>query len=152
MNTEGEEYDLDARLVELSRSFKELQLAARDFSEVFNMRLDEIKGVANALLILPEDVSIKRGNLQINTIDLRCTWCEVQIPLSLTEIKIVATMAKRPEMVYSRDFFLDAFCPDADGDRLIDSHIKRIRNKFRKIDPGFNQIATIYGAGYRWNA
>ena len=36
-------------------------------------------------------------------------------------------------------------------DRTIDSHVKRIRKKFKKVDEKFSAIETRYGSGYRWN-
>ena len=67
------------------------------------------------------------------------------------ELKLTSTLAKRPDQLYDRDFLMSAFIPDGDSDRLVDSHIKRIRRKFEAVDRDFRQIYTIYSAGYRWN-
>ena len=148
---DGEEYDLDEQLTELRSSFFRLKAAAQGFVAAFTQELDALKTQADTLLIDPGDIATNVGDLTINTLEGRCKWKGGDIMLSFTEMKIVATLAKRPDMIYGRPYLMDAFCPDGEDERIIDSHMKRIRRKFGMVDPLFNRITTIYGAGYRWN-
>ncbi|KDE20878.1 hypothetical protein AZ09_05475 [Acetobacter aceti 1023] len=74
------------------------------------------------------------------------------MPLTVTEFLLVKTLAQRPGLVKSRDQLIDAAYGDTVyvDDRTIDSHIKRVRKKFRQVDDEFNQIETLYGIGYRY--
>ena len=75
------------------------------------------------------------------------------LKLATTEFLIVKELAKRPGIIKERAQLMDiAYREDTDiEDRTIDSHVKRIRKKFKKIDPDFSAIETRYGSGYRWN-
>ncbi len=81
-----------------------------------------------------------------------CTWQGHEINLSVTEYLLLKALAERPGLVKSRDQLMDlAYGEDIYiDDRTIDSHIKRVRQKFKRIDPNFNQIETIYGIGYKY--
>ena len=70
----------------------------------------------------------------------------------MTEFLLVKALAFRPGMVKSRDQLIDAAYGDNIyvDDRTIDSHIKRVRKKFRQVDDNFNYIETLYGIGYRY--
>ena len=90
----------------------------------------------------------------------RVTWGEPSAPgrdndvsLTVTEFLILEALAARPGFVKSRDQLMDAAYQDDVyvDDRTIDSHIKRLRKKFRVVDPGFKAIETLYGVGYRFN-
>lgn len=95
------------------------------------------------------------GKLTLDTEQLECEWAGKVLPdkLTTTEFKIVLELAKRPGVVKERAFLMSvAYRQDDDvEDRTIDSHIKRIRKKFKKIDANFSAIETRYGSGYRWN-
>jgi len=95
------------------------------------------------------------GKLTLDTEQLECEWAGKVLPdkLTTTEFKIVLELAKRPGAVKERAFLMSvAYRQDDDvEDRTIDSHIKRIRKKFKKIDVNFSAIETRYGSGYRWN-
>ena len=73
--------------------------------------------------------------------------------LTVTEFLILQTLAQHPGHVKSRDQLMDAAYSDDVyvDDRTIDSHIKRLRKKFRAVDAAFSQIETLYGVGYRYN-
>ena len=83
-----------------------------------------------------------------------CEWKEVALKDSLTttEFKIIHELVVRPGIVKTRERLMDiSYKEDTDvEDRTIDSHVKRIRKKFKKIDPKFNSIHTLYGSGYQW--
>ncbi|MBV8456078.1 MAG: winged helix-turn-helix domain-containing protein, partial [Acetobacteraceae bacterium] len=82
----------------------------------------------------------------------QCTWRGEDIQLTVTEFLLVKALAARPGMVKSRDQLIDAAYGENIyvDDRTIDSHVKRIRKKFRAVDDTFNQIETLYGIGYRY--
>ncbi len=98
---------------------------------------------------------IAHGKLRLDPSQLECEWDGKQLPdkLTTTEFLIVQELAKRPGIIKERSQLMDiAYREDTDiEDRTIDSHVKRIRKKFKKIDVNFSSIETRYGSGYRWN-
>ena len=98
---------------------------------------------------------IMHGKLKLDPSQLECEWDGKQLPdkLTTTEFLIVQELAKRPGIIKERSQLMDiAYREDTDiEDRTIDSHVKRIRKKFKKIDTNFSAIETRYGSGYRWN-
>ena len=98
---------------------------------------------------------IAHGKLKLDPSQLECEWNGKQLPdkLTTTEFLIVKELAKRPGIIKERAQLMDiAYREDTDiEDRTIDSHVKRIRKKFKKVDPDFSAIETRYGSGYRWN-
>ena len=98
---------------------------------------------------------ISHGKLKLDPSQLECEWNNKQLPdkLTTTEFLIVKELAKRPGIIKERAQLMDiAYREDTDiEDRTIDSHVKRIRKKFKKVDPDFSAIETRYGSGYRWN-
>ena len=98
---------------------------------------------------------IAHGKLKLDPSQLECEWDGKQLPdkLTTTEFLIVQELAKRPGIIKERSQLMDiAYREDTDiEDRTIDSHVKRIRKKFKKIDVNFSAIETRYGSGYRWN-
>ena len=98
---------------------------------------------------------IVHGKLKLDPSQLECEWDGKQLPdkLTTTEFLIVRELAKRPGIIKERSQLMDiAYREDTDiEDRTIDSHVKRIRKKFKKIDVNFSAIETRYGSGYRWN-
>ena len=98
---------------------------------------------------------ISHGKLKLDPSQLECEWDGKQLPdkLTTTEFLIVQELAKRPGIIKERSQLMDiAYREDTDiEDRTIDSHVKRIRKKFKKIDQNFSAIETRYGSGYRWN-
>ena len=98
---------------------------------------------------------ISHGKLKLDPSQLECEWDGKELPdkLTTTEFLIVKELAKRPGIIKERSQLMDvAYREDTDiEDRTIDSHVKRIRKKFKRIDPNFSAIETRYGSGYRWN-
>ena len=98
---------------------------------------------------------ISHGKLKLDPSQLECEWGGKQLPdkLTTTEFLIVKELAKRPGIIKERSQLMDvAYREDTDiEDRTIDSHVKRIRKKFKKVDNNFSAIETRYGSGYRWN-
>jgi two-component system response regulator ChvI len=101
----------------------------------------------------PEPALIERGRLLMDPARHKVSWDGLDIGLTVTEFLILENLAQRPGVVKSRNQLLDAAYSDDVyvDDRTIDSHIKRIRRKFRVSDPQFDAVDTLYGAGYRFN-
>ena len=99
------------------------------------------------------DSLIERGNLLLNMDRHECHWKEERIKLTVTEFLLLESLVNRPGYVKNRDQLMSAAYSDDlyVDDRTIDSHIKRIRRKFKAIDKDFNSIETLYGVGYRFN-
>jgi two-component system response regulator ChvI len=95
---------------------------------------------------------IERGQLRMDSERHNCTWMDVPIVLTVTEFRILQALVSRPGVVKSRDALMDAAYDDQIyvDDRTIDSHVKRLRIKFRSVDLAFDMIETLYGVGYRF--
>lgn len=95
---------------------------------------------------------IQRGRLTMDPARHKVAWDDQGVTLTVTEFLILEALAARPGIVRSRNQLMDAAYQDDVyiDDRTIDSHIKRLRRKFREVDPEFDAIATLYGAGYRF--
>ena len=95
---------------------------------------------------------IQRGKLEMDPMRHSSVWDGGPVTLTVTEFLILHALAQRPGFVKSRDQLMDAAYDDQVyvDDRTIDSHIKRIRKKFRDVDDEFNSIETLYGVGYRY--
>jgi len=96
---------------------------------------------------------IERGRLTMDPARHRVTWGGSPVTLTVTEFLILETLAQRPGIVKTRNQLMDAAYQDDIyvDDRTIDSHIKRVRRKFREADAEFDAIETLYGAGYRFS-
>jgi two-component system response regulator ChvI len=95
---------------------------------------------------------LQRGELSLDPARHHCTWQNQPVQLTVTEFLILEALASRPGHVKTRDQLMDAAYNDNVyvDDRTIDSHIKRLRRKFKAVDPDFKAIATLYGLGYRF--
>ena len=104
----------------------------------------------NAITTAPitEDL-LKRGVLVMDMNRFTVAWDQQRVDLTLTELWVVHTLAMHPGHVKNRDQLMEDARIVVD-DATITSHIKRIRNKFIKVDKSFNCIETVYGMGYRW--
>jgi len=96
--------------------------------------------------------ALKRGKLSMDPARHESTWDGKPVRLTVTEFLLLQALAQRPGFVKSRDNLMDAAYDDQVyvDDRTIDSHIKRMRKKFRVVDPEFDAIETLYGVGYRY--
>lgn len=93
---------------------------------------------------------VVRGRLKMDPARHQVTWDAKPVGLTVTEFLILEALAHRPGVIKSRNQLMDAAYPDDIfvDDRTVDSHIKRLRRKFRVVDDDFNAIETLYGAGY----
>jgi two-component system response regulator ChvI len=108
------------------------------------MRQDKGSGEPGSVIV--------RGDLVLDSSRHACTWKGQPIDLTVTEFLLVKALAVRPGHVKSRDQLMDAAYGEHIyvDDRTIDSHIKRLRKKFKAVDTDFGQIETLYGVGYRY--
>jgi two-component system response regulator ChvI len=98
------------------------------------------------------DKVLRRGKLEMDPLRHATLWEGRPVTLTVTEFLILHALAQRPGFVKSRDQLMDAAYDDRVyvDDRTIDSHVKRIRKKFRQVTDDFNAIETLYGVGYRY--
>ncbi|HVO01706.1 MAG TPA: response regulator transcription factor [Candidatus Cybelea sp.] len=98
------------------------------------------------------EAPVTRGALMMDSTRHLCTWSDKPVDLTVTEFLLLKALAQRPGHVKSRDQLMDSAYGENIyvDDRTIDSHIKRLRKKFKVVDPEFNQIETLYGVGYRY--
>lgn len=99
-----------------------------------------------------DEEAIVRGKLKLDPRRHLCTWDDQPVTLTVTEFLILQSLAQRPGFVKSRDNLMDAAYDDQVyvDDRTIDSHIKRLRKKFKQVQDDFEAIETLYGVGYRY--
>jgi two-component system response regulator ChvI len=116
-------------------------------------RQDLAKGPANAEGDEQVQPLIERGRLTMDPARHKVVWAGQDVVLTVTEFMILEALAQRPGVVKSRNQLLDVAYQDDVyvDDRTIDSHIKRIRRKFRAVDGQFEAIETLYGVGYRFD-
>jgi two-component system response regulator ChvI len=95
---------------------------------------------------------LRRGDLVLDRARHLCTWKGKEVNLTVTEFLLVEALARRPGHVKNRDQLIDAAYGENIyvDDRTIDSHIKRLRRKFKDVDTEFSEIETLYGVGYRY--
>ncbi len=139
-----------------------LKMGADDFiRKPFSQRLlvERVKAVLRraqprdaAAIALEPSRAIERGKLVLDPDRHSCTWDGRIVTLTVTEFLILQALAQRPGIVKSRDALMDSAYDDQVyvDDRTIDSHIKRLRKKFKAVDDSFDAIETLYGVGYRF--
>ena len=139
-----------------------LKMGADDFiRKPFSQRLlvERVKAVLRRFApkdqAVPRETDAKaleRGQLKMDPERHACTWKGEPVTLTVTEFLILQALATRPGVVKSRNALMDAAYDDQVyvDDRTIDSHIKRLRKKFKMVDPSFEMIETLYGVGYRF--
>ncbi|MEZ5680169.1 MAG: response regulator transcription factor [Erythrobacter sp.] len=101
----------------------------------------------------PPGEVIERGRLLMDPARHHVTWGGKPVSLTVTEFLLLEALALRPGVIKSRNQLMDAAYPDDVfvDDRTVDSHIKRMRRKFRSVDNTFSAIETLYGAGYSFS-
>ncbi len=138
-----------------------LRMGADDYiRKPFSQRLliERIRALLRRVELADEKASgrgetvLVRGDLVLDSERHMCTWKGNQVQLTVTEFLLLKALAQRPGHVKNRDQLMDAAYGESVyvDDRTIDSHIKRLRAKFRQVDPDFAQIETLYGVGYRY--
>jgi two-component system, OmpR family, response regulator ChvI len=114
-----------------------------EIDELFGLKMGADDFIAKVL---------ERGLLRMDPERHTCTWKNEPVTLTVTEFLILQALATRPGVVKSRNALMDAAYDDQVyvDDRTIDSHIKRLRKKFKQTDDDFDMIETLYGVGYRF--
>jgi two-component system response regulator ChvI len=135
----------------ITKPFSQRLLIARIRAILRRQELE--RGDAAASTTEPELAPLERGHLTMDPARHKVLWDGRVVSLTVTEFLILETLAQRPGVVKTRNQLLDiAYSDDVYvDDRTIDSHIKRIRRKFRAVDPAFDSIDTLYGVGYRFD-
>ena len=138
-----------------------LKMGADDYvRKPFSQRLlvERIRAVLRRASTAPStdeagEKPMVRGDLILDPVRHMCTWRAKEVGLTVTEFLILKALAQRPGHVKSRDQLMDVAYDDNVyvDDRTIDSHIKRLRKKFREVDAEFSSIETLYGVGYRYS-
>ena len=97
-------------------------------------------------------INLKKGDLELDDLKQLCFWKGQIVELTVAEFNLIKSLAKYPGVVKDRNQLMDAMYGDSIyvDDRTIDSHIKRLRKKFKTFDSSFDQIRTRYGSGYSW--
>jgi two-component system response regulator ChvI len=115
-------------------------------------RQELARGEATATESEPEPATLERGRLTMDPARHKVRWGGRDVTLTVTEFLLLEALAQRPGVVKTRNQLLDiAYHDDVFvDDRTIDSHIKRMRRKFRAVDPEFDSIETLYGVGYKF--
>ena len=135
-----------------------LRMGADDYiTKPFSQRLllERVRAVlrrADQSEHAPQESAITIGHLVMQPDRHSCTWKGDEVKLTVTEFLILSALARRPGIVKNRDQLLDEAYGETAylDDRTIDSHIKRLRRKFRDIDKEFDSIETLYGVGYKY--
>ena len=120
--------------------------------------IETIKNTLNRIKLESDEQDsneiIVYNDLRLDCLRRECEWKGqlLEDPLTTTEFKIIKELVQRPGVVKTRDRLMDiAYRDEIDvDDRTIDSHVKRIRKKFKRIDQDFQSIHTLYGSGYQW--
>ena len=135
----------------ISKPFSQRLLIARIRAILRRQELE--RGEISATSTEPEPARLERGRLVMDPARHKVLWDAADVSLTVTEFLILEALAQRPGVVKSRNQLLDvAYSDDVYvDDRTIDSHIKRIRRKFRAVDSQFDSIETLYGVGYRFD-
>jgi two-component system response regulator ChvI len=135
----------------ISKPFSQRLLIAR--IRAILRRQDLAKNAAGSGSGEPEAALLARGRLTMDSARHKVIWDGREVTLTVTEFLILEALAQRPGVVKSRNQLLDiAYQDDVYvDDRTIDSHIKRMRRKFRAVDPKFDAIETLYGVGYKFD-
>jgi len=97
---------------------------------------------------------VRAGDLAIDVERLEATYRGRALTLTLTELRLLEALARRPGIVLSRDRILEVVRSDDSivAERIVDTYVRRLRKKLQEIDPAFASIETVIGAGYRWRA
>ncbi|GAA4052404.1 response regulator transcription factor [Parerythrobacter jejuensis] len=134
----------------IAKPFSLRLLVARIRAILRRSGIDEESGMASEETGGPSREIFSRGRLTMDPARHQVMWDGQTVSLTVTEFLILEALAARPGVIKSRNQLMDAAYPDEVyvDDRTVDSHIKRMRRKFRSVDDEFGAIETLYGAGY----
>ncbi|HJN72650.1 MAG TPA: response regulator transcription factor [Myxococcota bacterium] len=135
-----------------------LELGADDYvAKPFNTRvlLARVKALLRREAARASDTSGKQvtaGRLSLDPDRLEVRYAEALLVTTVTEFRLLSALASRPGIVLSRDRLMELARGDDSvvAERIIDTYVRRLRRKLEVVDPGFDEIETVIGAGYRW--
>ena len=129
-----------------------LRLLIERIRAIMRRNLQPKEMEANSPTVETLEPALERGALVLDMARHTCRWNGAEVILTVTEFLLLKSLAHRPGLVKSRNQLMDAAYDDQTyvDDRTIDSHIKRIRKKFRTVDSAFAHIDTLYGVGYKF--
>lgn len=135
----------------ITKPFSQRLLVAR--IRAILRRSELVRGEIETQAEAPGGEIIQRGRLSMDPARHQVSWQGKPVSLTVTEFLILEALAMRPGVIKNRNQLMDAAYSDDVfvDDRTIDSHIKRLRRKFRSVDPQFSGIETLYGAGYSFS-
>lgn len=101
-----------------------------------------------------EDRVVERGKLRIHVDRIEVSWADAPIAVTVTELRMIEALVERAGIVLTRDRLLELVRGDGSvvAERIVDTYVRRIRRKLEAVDPSFDAIETVIGAGYRWRA
>jgi two-component system response regulator ChvI len=136
----------------ITKPFSQRLLVERVRAVLRRATTREAAAIGGVKTAATESKTLERGALVMDQERHTCTWKNEPVTLTVTEFLILQSLAQRPGVVKSRDALMDAAYDEQVyvDDRTIDSHIKRLRKKFKMVDDGFDMIETLYGVGYRF--
>jgi len=116
------------------------------------LRIYQNRSAENTVTEDMNNDTLIKGDLKLDDLKQLCFWKNQIIELTVAEFNLIKSLAKYPGVVKDRNQLMDAMYGDSIyvDDRTIDSHIKRLRKKFKIFDSSFDQIRTRYGSGYSW--
>jgi len=132
----------------IAKPFSQRLLVARIRAILRRVEVARADSERSEVAVVPD--LVLRGRLSMDPARHEVRWGDVPVSLTVTEFLILEALAQRPGVIKTRNQLMDCAYNDDTyvDDRTIDSHIKRLRRKFRAVDPGFSGIETLYGAGY----
>jgi two-component system response regulator ChvI len=132
----------------IAKPFSQRLLVARIRAILRRVEVARADSEPSEVAVAPD--LVLRGRLSMDPARHEVRWGDVPVSLTVTEFLILEALAQRPGVIKTRNQLMDCAYNDDTyvDDRTIDSHIKRLRRKFRAVDPGFSGIETLYGAGY----
>ncbi|MDC0887141.1 response regulator transcription factor [Altererythrobacter sp.] len=158
LTSKDEERDEEAGLAMgaddyIAKPFSLRLLLARIAAILRRIGMDEADSSGQLPASNQPSLLIERGRLSMDPARHQVTWDNQAVSLTVTEFLILQALASRPGVIKSRNQLMDAAYPDEIyvDDRTVDSHIKRMRSKFRTVDEEFSSIETLYGAGYSFS-
>lgn len=101
-----------------------------------------------------ETAAIGSGPLRLSPDRIEVLFHERDLPMTVTEFRLLEALVRRPGVVLSRARLLSIVRGDETVviDRIVDTYVRRLRRKLEQIEPAFDRIETVVGAGYRFRA
>lgn len=121
--------------------------------QFLGVRIASLFRIASTLQHPVEDepIVLRLGELELNEASLSVSWKDEPLNLTLTEFWVVESLAHSAGKVKSYESLMQVTRQSYVEKNTINGYIRRIRKKFKQIDPDFEHIETVFGTGYRWH-